>query len=154
MLFTLSQLLTFIVTITNLAALPTIQFAYSKSMYLDGILIFFAMIGSILHHISATNRGLDPILFVEYSNELLWFDRIAAVLAISRILYLVYIYNLYNTATNADFFLVFVTLSCLFYSDVILRINKIFTDQLRYCAIHSAWHILAFICAKQVLSYV
>ena len=153
-MLSLSEYLTLIVTITNLAAIPTIQFAFSKSLYLDAILIFFAMFGSLLHHISARNRGLEPVLFAKYSGELLWLDRIAAVMAISRILYIVYTYNIYSKASIDEYLLVFVTLSCLFYSDVILKFNVIFTDKLKYTAIHSLWHICAFVSAKQVLTYV
>lgn len=148
-----SQYLNLIVTLTNIAAIVPIDYAYKNGLYLDMILLFCVMCASMLHHISGINRGLDGIMFLSYANELLWLDRIVAFLSISRILYLVYKHNIYNKSNSYDHMLISVALFCLFYSDVILQNNNTFSKQFRYCLTHSLWHISAFICAKQVLFY-
>ncbi|AYV82167.1 MAG: hypothetical protein Homavirus12_11 [Homavirus sp.] len=148
-----SQYFNLIVTLTNLTGLYTVRFSYRNGLYFDMILIFFTMCASILHHISAINRGLDAIYLVSYSYQLLWFDRIMAFSSIIRMLYLVYEYNIHIRANSIDYMLVILALFCLFYSDVIMYHNNTFDKQFRYCFTHSIWHILAFYTAKIVLAY-
>jgi hypothetical protein len=152
---------TWIVTLSNLAALPAIFTAFYHDKYIDSLLLFFAMMSSIMHHTTTTQRGLPSIVKfgIAAENAWLWLDRIFAASGVIRLCSYVYDSELYTDSILQ--MLTVVAAFCLFYSDVYLRlvnpnITKMSYSQsnqssnsykIQYTVTHSVWHLLVFVCA-------
>jgi hypothetical protein len=79
-----------IVTLSNIFGLLPIYTALNKSNHIGLIISLLAVLGSIMQHISERKHNLPGIVFIEYSNVLLNFDRITAITALLYGSYRVY----------------------------------------------------------------
>lgn len=169
-------------TLTNLVALYPIYKLY-KSKYLYGaILITLSMTASIFHHISLTSETnqIKGLILTEYSNELLFVDKLFAYSAGFYGIYL-FSYSFKLHKLSKLIFLVSIPVSAfvlLKLSGIIIPVGsdikhisdteKMFdaiceilfdtifsnnTKLILFIIFHNIWHILAFYSLAKVIPY-
>jgi len=146
----LNLLVAMVVIVTNFTGILTIVVCDVADLHYDKFLMLFTMLASILHHVSANNRGLEPIVFKKYSEQFLWIDRLFALMSIMRILYLMVCYNLFQYLSFYGYVMIAFTLLLLLLSDIGFRSNKTNCSKIIYAILHGGWHIMAFLMASSI----
>lgn len=134
-----------VTALTNTAAYVPYMCAHNNNRRMDGILVMTASIFSFLFHIS-------PIFFPFYSTELLWMDRVAAVVTAVHFLYhfaAVCPHDMHRAFAHT-YVVTGIGLLCLFLSDVILAMRPSFM----WCILHSMWHICAFLTVRKLQFFI
>ena len=103
----------------------------------ERILLVLAMTSSFVHHITATNRGVEPLVKSDYAHELLWTDRLCAALCI---IYPVYSGRIPSRPTVGRMLLALIPLGI---SDLFCL--HLTTPAILYCYtfFHTIWHLMA-----------
>lgn len=138
------EIINILVTLSNIFGLIPLVKSFQNENYLETIFIFLIVLASCLMHISERKHGLPGYALIRYSNEMLWFDRITAILAGT--------YGLYKVIINPN-----LVLSCILmklgFGIMSLYISEILcgTDQIPFAFFHSVWHALAYWALADVL---
>lgn len=134
-----------VVALTNGAAYIPLVFARAHNKRLDSAVVAAAAVCSLFYHASL---AVAP----QYSAELLWCDRVAAIVAVIHFLY-------FFAATcpcdiergfHATRVMGGVGLVSLFISDVLLAKKP----TLVWCILHGVWHICAFFTVRKLQNFI
>jgi len=139
------EYLNIIISITNIVAIIPIIKSISLKKYNLAIFIFFTMMASFIYHMSEHIHGLPGCFLMEYSEVLLFIDRIFALFTILYgINQVINIYKNklldYKIFVMAGIAITFITLSELFGN-----------NPYYWTFFHSIWHISAFLTLEIII---
>lgn len=134
-----------VVTLTNCAAYVPFSFAHAHGKRHDWMMIGAAALCSLLYHGSL---AVAP----QYSTDLLWADRAAAVATMMHFLYRFASTCPYDAEKgyHATRVMACLGLLCLFIADVLLAMQP----TMAWCVLHGVWHICAFFCVRKVQNFI
>lgn len=138
-----SRITNFLVAFSNIFGLITLYDSYPSGNIFGTILLLLAVISSILMHISETKHNLPGIMFVKYSSQLLWIERIVSCISAVYIAFVIFNKSLFTYDLLFD---ILMGLSLNFVSENV--VNK----QIDFILFHSLWHYYAFKIFKTVIN--
>ena len=125
------SIINLILAASNLYGLKPMYKSLVFGRYWEALFISTAMLASTLMHISETKHDLPGMFLVEYSYQLLWFDRIVAY---SSALYLL---NRFHLISNCLLFKILIAL----FINLVSEMSK---NQITFMIYHLVWHLMAY----------
>jgi len=146
-----TQVLNIIIASTNLFALPGILYALQIKQIIDVVIITLFMMFSILYHLSSSDKGLDPIYFLDYSYLLLILYKLSMFIFITRV---VYIGISSYKVIKSSFYMKLVVAFCSIVISEHMTQNVSINHKILYTVVHSILHIYLFKISKNILQII
>jgi hypothetical protein len=142
-----------IVAASNIFCLIPVVVAFTKRDPV-GLVALYAGIASTLMHLAESKHRLPGLMFRDYHNELLWLDRVTALMAGSYAVYCWWV----GGANSLVWLTALPGLVCLFVSENLCdwpemtrssgnatTVRQYEMGRRYFCAWHCAWHVLAYV---------
>jgi hypothetical protein len=139
------EYLNIIIAVTNFVAFIPIIISIMMKKYILALFIFLTMMSSFIYHLSEHRHGLPGFIFMEYSEELLFIDRVFATFAILYGVLKIINDNFKHSIDPTIFNMVGISLLFIILSE--LHGN----DPYYWTFYHSLWHIFAFLTFSAII---